>query len=141
MKHHLKVLLGETLATEADAPLPEKWGVLYARPNPDGSRKMCANCIMWVAPSQQCTIHDPDLSVPEKAVCGYHIYGAPTNAWMEHPGIQRVDPNDSGLEQTDEGTSCNNCRFFDEGYCTAVIDTYGATAQVDPMGCCARWEG
>ena len=30
---------------KARAPLPEPWGALYATPNPDGSRKNCANCV------------------------------------------------------------------------------------------------
>lgn len=123
--------------------LPETWGVLYAHPNPDGSRKACENCMMWIT-SGECGIHEPGLAVPRNATCGYHVFGMPMDERMEHPGIQYVDPMNSGLEETEEGTSCDICRHFEvtdgnTGICHAVaLD--GIPADVHPRGCCARWE-
>ncbi|MCI0564392.1 MAG: hypothetical protein MN733_38460 [Nitrososphaera sp.] len=51
------------------APLPFAWGVLYAKPNPDGSRKQCLNCMMWSMRDEKCSIHREGLHVPPDAVC------------------------------------------------------------------------
>ena len=73
------------------APLPRAWGVLYAEPNPDGSRKLCQNCFMWSA-DDRCSIHDKDLKVTAEMICGYHVYGAPMEERVFHPGLEPVEP-------------------------------------------------
>lgn len=138
---------GET--QEAKAPAPAPWGVLYARPNPDGSRKKCGNCMMWVSGEEACAIHEKSQSVKESMVCGYHVFGKPMKAWMDHPGIEPVTPEFSGLEEVGEGTSCDTCKHYEiqsvskkKGLCHAVAPEAGKEppTPVDALGCCARWE-
>ncbi len=127
------------------APLPEAWGVLYAKPNPDSTAKVCANCIMWSYEDQRCSIHAADVEVPYNAICGYHVFGAPMEIRMEHPGMEPVDPKFSGLEVVPNGTFCGNCIYYeptatDKGNCWAVAKKDGKPPQpVDFLGCCARW--
>ena len=52
----------------AEAPLPFAWGVLYAKPNPDGTAKRCDSCIMW-SRDEKCSIHAKSLQVCPSAVC------------------------------------------------------------------------
>lgn len=145
----LKALVEAGAAAEENAPvqaaLPEPWGVVYTPPNPDASRKSCGNCMMWVE-TEQCAIHDPELGILDDDVCGYHIYGEPMAEWMDHPGMQPVQPEHSGLETVEGGTSCDNCRYYNgdevEGVCQAVAAPGSLEpAPVQSLGCCARWEG
>jgi len=131
-------------------PRPEKGEVLYADPNPDGSRKACLNCIMWVSDNAiedgaKCLIHEKSLQVEGNMVCGYHVYGEPMDKWMDHPGITPVQPDMSGLILAPYGTSCDICLFFVAGRgtsatCLAVnSDTHEVDAFVEALGCCSRW--
>ncbi len=134
------------------APAPELSSILYVHPNRDGTRKNCKNCMMWVKKTEQCVIHNPKLEVVAEEVCGYHIFGKPMSKWMDHPGIDYVDPKFSGLEDVVEGTACDNCHFFERGttsqgesfmgLCLAARDSEIPTmnASVHGRGCCARWE-
>jgi hypothetical protein len=133
------------IAPKGEAALPKPWGVLYARPNPDGNRKACGNCFMW-AKTERCWIHAPGLKVPADAVCGYHVFGPPSDARPEIELLAPVDPAYSGLEVVEGGTSCDVCRYYEtetpsSGRCHAVRDDVGAFAEVEAMGCCARFEG
>lgn len=130
------------------APLPFAWGVLYAPPNHDGSAKKCANCAFWVRDHERCVIHKRDLIVSQGMVCGYHVEGSLSE---KHPFnfVTPLDPSLSGLMNTRDldGTSCGTCKFFeyterDKGLCHGVADkkTHEPPAQVQVMGCCARWE-
>jgi len=125
------------------ADAPEPWGVLYAQPNPDGSRKNCKNCFSYVL-TRSCKVHAPELVIPPDGICGYHIFGTPhRERGKEYPGLQYLDPTMSGLEQVPGGTSCDRCRYYEEmspqdGLCMAV-QTNGAPAVVQALGCCARW--
>lgn len=127
------------------AGLPKPWGVLYAHPNPDGSRKSCGNCSGWVR-TQSCKIHDPAVAVPADGICGYHIYGSPHSIrGSEHNRIQYVDPESSGLEQVQGGTSCDRCLYYKgqsevAGVCHAVVMEGNVEAVVEALGCCTRWE-
>jgi len=130
------------------APLPAVWGVLYNRPNPDGSRKQCLNCAIWVEKQKLCTIHGKDLKVSAQTICGYHFFGKPFQVWPEFAdNIQYVKPKFSGLERVPGGTSCNLCKWYEsksdiDGLCNAVnpsVTLQGPT-KVEAMGCCARWE-
>jgi hypothetical protein len=131
----------------------QPWGVVYVHPNPDGSRKACRNCIMWVAGQDRRVVHEKNLPITAEHVCGYHVYGKPMRRWTDHPGIDPLDPNLSGLDMVPGGTSCDICREYlpaprvfpaaEEGVvmgrCQVVIDQNRMPAPVDPLGCCARW--
>ncbi len=118
--------------------LPEPWGVLYAPPNRDGSRKSCANCFMW-SKDKRCLIHDRDREIAPDAVCGYHVFGKPLDRWVNR-GVQALDPALTGLAKVPGGTSCDLCLWFEKGMCLAVRGPDGNPAQVQGKGCCARWE-
>jgi hypothetical protein len=133
---------------DSGVPLPQKWGVLYAHPNPDGSRKRCGNCMMWTPDAGgRCVIHDPRLQITPSMVCGYHVFGDPMLEWVDHPGTEPVDPENSGLEEVGAGTSCDTCVFYEArtrhvGSCHAVAKSNDRPpTPVEAMGCCARWEG
>ena len=125
--------------------LPMAWGVLYAAPNPDGSRKKCENCMMF-SMDNRCSIHDEALEITVNHVCGYHVYGVPMDERMPHEGLMPVDPKMSGLEVVVGGTSCDTCRYIigDEedgaNACAVVATPEGTPQPVAPLGCCARWE-
>jgi len=119
--------------------LPEPWGVLYSSPNKDESRKMCSNCFMWSA-DKRCLIHDRDLEIAPDANCGYHVPGKPLKQWVDR-GIQVQDPALTGLMKVPGGTSCDLCLWYESGMCLAVRGPDGNPAKVQPLGCCARWEG
>lgn len=129
------------------APLPFAWGVLYARPNPDGSRKMCANCMMWSMQDEKCSIHREDLHVPPEGVCGYHVYGLPMQMRMPHEDLDPVEEATSGFDIIPGGTSCDICVYYEptgktKGLCHAVAKADRHPPQpVQALGCCARWEG
>ena len=118
--------------------------MLYQKPNPDGSRKSCNNCVTWVR-TNRCLVHDPDLEVKKNMICGYYIYGTPQERWPESWEHEPVDKELSGLDTVDGGTSCDVCKWYDgdddEGLCQAVNEL-GTTspAPVQARGCCARWE-
>ncbi len=120
---------------------PTPGGALYVEPNPDGTRKLCDNCIMWVRTADQCVIHSKDTEVKKSMVCGYHVYGKPMDKWMDHPDIVPVEPKYSGLEEVGEGTSCDNCYHYHEDKCYAIAPKDGETppVPVDDLGCCALW--
>lgn len=125
--------------------LPFASGVLYAPPNPDGSKKLCENCAMFVE-GEKCMIHSPKIRILPSMVCGYHVYGQPgkTMALKAEP----IDPKLSGLEDVSEtdGTNCGTCVYFTRtgkgrGMCHGVAAASGNPPQpVQEMGCCARWE-
>ena len=133
--------------TAEQAPLPFAWGVLYAKPNPDDTPKMCGNCIMWSFRDQKCSIHKASLEVLYDAICGYHVFGKPMENRPEHPGMDPVDPGLSGFDIVPGGTYCGSCIYYEDhgegkGVCHGVAKTNGVPPQpVDFMGCCARWEG
>ncbi len=136
----------EAQPTQLRAGRPQLAEVLYAPPNPDGSRKACANCTFWV-PSGECDIHAPGTVVPGYAVCGYHVYGKPLPARIPRDNIEYCTPALSGLMTLPGGSSCARCRWFaesspvqaDAGACLAVDDVGGAPASVESNGCCARF--
>lgn len=138
-----KILLEEPISLKVIngyAPAPAPWGVLYAKPNPDGSKKKCDNCVLWVT-NNSCLIHSKNTKVNGSMVCGYHVFGTPATEWRDLPGIQPVEADTSGLEEVGDGTSCDTCMFYDNGKCMAVASENGGTPPVDvePKGCCARW--
>ncbi len=129
------------------APLPMPDGALYRHPNPDGTRKSCMSCIMWVSGENRCVIHARDREVPGDFVCGYHVFGVPMEKWMDHPGIMSVTPDISGLRPAGAGVACGNCRFYQDlgngkGLCHGVSDpeTRRPPVPVESRGWCARYE-
>lgn len=147
----------------ADAPrakknlqgsLPKTWGVLYAHPSPDGKRKGCFNCMMFISKDKQCEIHDVNIEATKDHTCGYWVFGAPHPKRMHKPDnvhLQAVDPKHSGLAKVPGGTSCDICEYYKnpknkKGTCIAVQEgigedeAAGKLATVEALGCCARWE-
>lgn len=130
---------------QPNPPAPEPWGVLYVPPRKDGRGRLCGNCVMWTAAEGgRCVIHARDLVVKRTEVCGYHVSGRPMPKWMDHPGMEPVDPELSGLEEVGSaGTKCGNCRYFSAAAC-ARVQQPGAPrftpAKVEANGCCAAWE-
>lgn len=134
--------------------LPKTWGVLYAHPNPDGSRKKCENCMMFISGEKQCEVHDVNIVVTKEHTCGYHVFGKSHPKRMHKPDgvhLDAVDPKHSGLDLIKGGTSCDICEYYKNpkngtGTCIAVqvgVGAEGSTgklATVEAMGCCARWE-
>lgn len=140
--HQLAVLVEGATGTASPAvSLPRPDGVLYAPPNPDGSRKSCGNCCMWAEKDMLCMIHG-SLPITFQMVCGYHVFGQPQ---LFSTSVIRPDglpPELTGLEEVPGGTSCDLCRFYDSGRCRGVSDpsTNRPPAKVEALGCCARWE-
>jgi hypothetical protein len=136
------------LETPEQAPLPMPGGALYRPPNPDGSRKSCGNCIMFVSKENRCVIHSRSLEIGDDLMCGYHVYGTPMERWMDHPGIMPVTPDLSGLRWAGPGVACASCKFYvaqsnEGGTCIAVSDpnTRKPGVPVESRGWCARYEG
>lgn len=138
--------LGALGQTPAECPpLPTPGEALYRHPNTDGTPKACRNCMMYVPSENRCVIHDRGLEVTEDLICGYHIFGVPMEKWMEHPGMEALTPDLSGLRNAGSGLVCANCRFFEDlgngkGNCSGVADpnTGQPPASVELMGFCAR---
>lgn len=140
--------LGALGQRQEGAPLPAPDGALYRRPNPDGSRKSCRLCIMWVSEENKCVIHPKDVEVTADMVCGFHVYGEPIKKWMDHPGIQPVTPDLSGLQIVGAGAVCASCRFYEDGgngagLCWGVSkpEDRRPPQPVELMGWCSRYEG
>lgn len=129
-------------------PTPDQ--VLYTPQNPDGTRKQCQNCVLWISEHQaECCIHDPTVFVPPDAICGYHVFGPPRSvrdATMN--GVEFVAPETSGLEEVQGGTACEGCVHYTptnitSGVCGAVAEAEepDVGAIVDARGCCTMWTG
>lgn len=129
---------------------PYYWGVVYKRPNPGGAFK-CETCVMWVRQDTdgkpKCVVHPRSLEVPPDFFCGYHIYGQPMPKWMDHPGMQPLEPKHSGARKVGAGIVCRNCRYYTDhdgrlGLCSAITSEKRGEppATVEAMGVCARHE-
>lgn len=134
----------------ADAPNPKLWGVIYTKPNSDGSRKSCGNCVMFANKSNECYLFEPNREITEDMICGYHVNGEPMPEFKSRLPMEPLDPDYAGLEHVKNGTSCDNCKFYTandtdaeqgKGGCMAV-DAEGSDkpAVVEAKGCCSRWE-
>ncbi len=131
--------------TSKPGPLPTYSEAVYKHPNPDGSRKSCANCIMFAKDENRCVIHPSDLVVRSHYYCDYHVFGAPATQGTAHPGMRAVDPAFSGLRLAGGGLSCDLCIYYsphdnDQGHCTALTPEEGSTrhAPVAALASCAR---
>ncbi len=103
------------------------------------------NCMMFVKGENKCVIHPKDLTVRSHYWCNYHVFGKSMDKWMDHPGMQAVDPAFSGLRLAGGGIACDNCVYYvpraeQEGICTALVKEVGGTelAPVAPLAICAR---
>jgi len=126
---------------ESQAPLPIPPEVIYRHPNPDGSRKKCGNCNFWMAAQNLCTLHGPDVVVPENMYCNYHIYGAPAD--QMDTDLDYVKQELSVLRRAGGGLSCDVCIHYREGgKCVGVADpsTGKPPASVEAKGICSRQE-
>ncbi len=145
MKKHLQVWAGvEPQKPEASLPTPSE--VLYSAPNPNGTRKACINCVLYIPRTRVCAIHAANVGVHPNAVCGYHVFGEPNGNTLKRVNMLPVDPKTSGLVRTTGGTSCDSCAHYTpmgqtQGVCDAVrgFDAEEPQAHVESLGCCARW--
>lgn len=140
---NLDLVAADARLRAAAPPLPQPWGVLYAPPNADGSRKRCGNCYL-LGGGTACTIHDSPVT-PDM-VCGYHLFGAPADERIHLP-VAPISPGLSGLTMAPPGgTACGICRFYQgppvgPGLCFALGGLGSEPpAPVDAAGCCGRWE-
>lgn len=139
---HLQAFLGQN----TDAP-GRVHGAGYKRPNPDGSRKKCSNCMFWVMPHTECHLHGIDTIITDDMSCGHHIYGTPQSKSPERVGIQTMLPEDSGLVQLRGGTSCDLCSHYrptpgqPSGVCSARYEHEPPYAHpvVQALARCASW--
>lgn len=152
--------LGAMLGTDPDpdlvgqVPKPQPDQVGYVRPNLAGARKMCGNCYKFIEGGLCLEVAG---KIQPGQVCNYHVPGQPFPAGTVPPAglARRMSPRIAGLMQTpnDEGTSCNNCRWYgattgmgdnpmeEVGACGRVDDPPGVPATVEALGCCDAWEG
>lgn len=135
-----RTLSGEKIAADDIRPTPEQ--VLYAKPNPDGSRKRCDNCWMWTQSDKGCLAFTKDYvgKVDKDDICGLHVYGTPRYGWQDMDQTQDADL--AGFEKSvGDGTSCDKCEYIHgNGLCHKVQDGKGNDAPVEAKGCCAAWE-
>ena len=125
------------------APLPEKSQCLFVEPLPNGDRKNCKNCALWVT-SARCLIHDPKLHIPEDWICGYWVGGKPLDTDLKLDIKQYIPPSLTGLGSAPEGTACDNCRWFEstseaQGKCHGLQEK-GKPPIVAARACCSRWD-
>ncbi len=112
---------------------------------PDGTQKECGNrCMMHVEEGEnkdRCTIHAPDVFVPDKASCCFYIKGPA--APPDHPVKKMVEPEFSGLVYGE--VTCKNCDHANEdssvcNLLTSILKTQlgheGAVFNIAPDGCC-----
>lgn len=134
-------------------PYPTAAQVLYAGPNPDGTRKSCGNCWKFVV-AGRCLDVSGEINIGQ--VCGLHVFGKAQTSELQAftlvgdngTPVAKMLPAEAGLIDTPggEGTSCDLCRFYtpdneDSGLCEAVGGADGLPPViVDARGCCARWE-
>lgn len=129
---------------QPQAPLPVPSEVIYRTANPDGSRKKCGNCNFWMDKANLCTLHGPDVVVPENMYCNYHVFGAP--ATEMDTDLDYVKEQFSGLRRAGGGLSCDVCVWYREtkpnesGNCYGVAnpDTGKPPAKVGAKGICSR---
>ena len=103
---HFPLINLGALGEQATAPLPMPNGALYRPSNPDGTRKSCGNCVLWVSQEGRCLIHAQDVPIESSDMCGYHVYGQPQTAAGTFPGIAPIDPALSGLRRAGPGVAC-----------------------------------
>lgn len=137
--------LGLAAEVEHAAPetLPRQVDCCYTPPNPDGSKKACANCVMYATGDRSCYIHDPNLPIDEMDVCNYHVFGQPMVSFEKRLPMLPLQPEQSGLISTEDGTSCSSCVHYDTVHsrCFALANEFhNDYAEVEPLGCCTLWE-
>ncbi len=123
-----------------DLPTPPE--VVYVGPNPDSSRKKCENCVLYATAEETCYVLDSRIPISPTMVCSYHVYGEPMERFEYRLPMLPLTPEQSGLINTEEGTSCSNCAAYDpvRSMCMRVSNMQHTDyAVVEPLGCCARW--
>lgn len=119
--------------------------VLYL--DPDGTEKLCGNrCMMHVESGEykdRCTIHGPDVFIPNKASCGFYVKGDAAKS-DDHMMMKLVTPKQSGLIYGK--VQCKRClrRGDKETVCAAltkVLQDQGHDIEfsIKPDACC-NWQ-
>lgn len=106
----------------------------YMPPNSDNSRKSCSNCWKYQKDKQRCL--EVAGTITPLMVCNTHVFGGAIT--MEFTA-QQTPAQFAGLIETSEGTSCDNCSAFKEGFCQRLQDGQGNNAKVEARGCCDAW--
>ena len=144
-KRYLAVFMGDGFTPgPAGEGAPKLADMAYARPNPDGSRKSCLNCVFW-ARGGACGLFPPGTYIPGDAFCSRHVFGTPGDEALFLPGVAHLSPDAAKLVQVPGGASCDRCDCYEPGdgktgVCQAAADDTGARALVEPLAVCARWE-
>jgi hypothetical protein len=139
----LASVLDERSEQGGEAPLPEKSQCLYVEPLPNGERKNCKNCALWVTTSR-CLIHDPTIHIPGDWICGYWVGGRPLDSDLHLDIKQYIPPSFTGLGVAIDGTACDNCMWYEaeskeRGKCHALQE-HSKPASVLARACCSRWQ-
>lgn len=131
---------------EEPVGLPTQDQALYSESNTDGSRKLCANCVLWVVDSDLCFLHGRDVCVSSTSWCPRHTFGRPFGAMPPEVGRQPLDPATSGLVRTECGAACALCTHYRPtgqlgGLCRALkaFDPC-ESVYVGSLCVCSRWE-
>jgi len=115
-------------------PLNDKQEVLYL--GPDGGKKKCGRCIMFLTDVKKCSIHGPKVQIEESMVCGFYIHGKPMTA-KDHPPMALVTSQESGLINTRKGgTHCASCVH----YLKVAEACEEVAGHIEDDGCCNIWE-
>jgi hypothetical protein len=140
----LNVWMGGELEKPVGLPTPDQ--VLYSQANPDGTRKMCRNCVLWLSDQRQCVVHGPDLPVAQDAWCPRHTFGTPQATAQFPVDMDPADPATSGLQRSEGGVSCDRCEYFSpmkqlSGTCRAIkgFEPEEQNFVVAALAACSRW--
>lgn len=120
---------------------------LGTKPRVTGSvGKRCDNCRLFAEREDRCLIIGREVVVLPNYVCSYHVDGEPQLYVTALSGTPYLTAELAGLltEPPPRGTTCDACTYYepqtdDGGTCRAVATPDGELAQVDALGCCARW--
>jgi len=110
-----------------------KQEVLYL--GPDGGKKNCARCVMFLTDTKRCSIHGEKVPIEGSMVCGFYVHGKPMTS-KEHPPMTLVTPEESGLINTrDGGTHCASCMH----YLKVAQGCEKVMGHIEDDGCCNSW--
>lgn len=116
-----------------------KQAVLYLR-KPD-TQYQCQDCTMFIAGSEQCSIHGPEDQIRAIGSCGFFVKGMPM---PDMKPMGEVTTQESGYVESQPGFSCKRCRFFlpGRGDCQAVDkDSPGDDPhRIHADACCNNWK-
>jgi len=143
---HAPESIGEAPESDEEEAIANlRVAVIYI--GPDGTTKQCGNrCSMHIESGEmknRCTIHSPDIAVPNEASCGWYKKGPAATGHMAMPMKPYVTPKQSGLVLGK--VQCKRCVRADEDadMCVALTNVLRkvlgfpkAVFRIEPEGCC-----